>query len=86
MEYKVKTVKTLIADNGKEFGVGMDIGFTVYNKVANYHDRFIGRITEIRDEVIIIDNVELNRGKVDGKMVIALDNIEKNSCNYVYVD
>ena len=86
MEYKVKTVKTLIADNGKEFGVGMDIGFTVYNKVTNYHDRFIGRIKEIRDEVIIIDNVELNRGKVDGKMVIALDNIEKNSCNYIYVD
>ena len=86
MEYKVKTVKTLIADNGKEFGVGMDIGFTVYNKVTNYHDRFICRIAEIRDEVIIIDNVELNRGKVDGKMVIALDNIEKNSCNYIYVD
>ena len=86
MEYKVKTVKTLIADNGKEFGVGTDIGFTVYNKVTNYHDRFIGRIIEIRDEVIIIDNVELNRGKVDGKMVIALDNIEKNSCNYIYVD
>ena len=86
MEYKVKTVRTLIADNGKEFRVGTDIGFTVYNKVTNYHDRFIGRIKEIRDEVIIIDNVELNRGKVDGKMVIALDNIEKNSCNYVYVD
>ena len=86
MEYKVKTVKTLIADNGKEFRVGTDIWFTVYNKVTNYHDRFIGRIKEIRDEVIIIDNVELNRGKVDGKMVIALDNIEKNSCNYVYVD
>ena len=86
MEYKVKTVKTLIADNGKEFGVGTDIGFTVYNKVTNYYDRFIGRIKEIRDEVIIIDNVELNRGKVDGKMVIALDNIEKNSCNYIYVD
>ena len=86
MEYKVKTVKTLIADNGKEFGVGTDIGFTVYNKVTNYHDRFIGRITEIRDEVIIIDNVELNKGNIDGKMVIALDNIEKNSCNYVYVD
>ena len=86
MEYKVKIVKTLIADNGKEFGVGMDIGFTIYNKVTNYHDRFIGRIIEIRDEVIIIDNVELNRGKVDGKMVIALDNIEKNSCNYIYVD
>ena len=86
MKYKVKNVRTLIADNGKEFGVGMDIGFTVYNKVTNYHDRFIGRIAEIRDEVIIIDNVELNRGKVDGKMVIALDNIEKNNCNYVYVD
>ncbi len=86
MEYKVKTVRTLIADNGKEFRVGTDIGFTVYNKVTNYHDRFIGRIKEIRDEVIIIDNVELNRGKVDGKMVIALDNIEKNSCNYIYVD
>ena len=86
MEYKVKTVKTLIADNGKEFRVGTDTGFTVYNKVTNYHDRFIGRIKEIRDEVIIIDNVELNRGKVDGKMVIALDNIEKNSCNYIYVD
>ena len=86
MEYKVKTVKTLIADNGKEFGVGMDIGFTIYNKVTNYHDRFIGQITEIRDEVIIIDNVELNKGNIDGKMVIALDNIEKNSCNYIYVD
>lgn len=86
MEYKVKTVRTLIADNGKEFGVGTDIGFTVYNKVTNYPDRFIGRITEIKDEVIIIDNVEINKGKVDEKMVIALDNIEKNSCNYVYVD
>ena len=86
MEYKVKTVKNLITDNGKEFGVGTDIGFIVYNKVTNYHDRFIGRIKEIRDEVIIIDNIELNRGKVDGKMVIALDNIEKNSCNYIYVD
>ena len=86
MEYKVKTVKKLIADNGKEFRVGTDIGFTVYNKVTNYHDRFIGRIKEIKDEVIIIDNVELNKGNIDGKMVIALDNIEKNSCNYVYVD
>lgn len=28
-------------------------------------------------EVIIIDNVELNREKIDGKMVIALCNIEK---------
>ena len=86
MEYKVKTVKTLIADNGKEFRVGTDIGFTVYNKCTNYDDSFIGRIKEIRDEVIIIDNVELNKGNIDGKMVIALDNIEKNSCNYVYVD
>lgn len=86
MEYKVKTVKTLITDNAKEFGVGMDIGFTVYNKVTNYHDRFIGRIAEIRDEVIIIEKVELNREEIDGKMVIVLDNIEKNSCNYVFID
>lgn len=86
MKAKIKITKELISDNNKLFRVGEDIAFTIYNKNYNYHDRYICRIEDIEDNFIFVNNVEINRCKVDGQMKIRLDDIESNSCNYVYVD
>lgn len=86
MKYKIKVEKTLITDNKKNFKIGSDIFFTMFNKKTNHHDRIIGEIKEINDKEIIIKKNEINRNKVDGEMTISLDNIDNNSCNYVYYD
>lgn len=86
MKYDVITTKTLKTDNNKNFKVGWDIAFGLFNKETNYHDRYIGEITEITDTTITISRIEVNRHRVDGEMVIHLDDIEPNSCNYVYYD
>lgn len=42
MKYNIKTVRTLVTDNKKSFRVGEDIAFTLFNKVTNHHDHYIG--------------------------------------------
>lgn len=86
MKYDIKTVRTLVSDNKKSFRVGEDIAFTLFNKVTNHHDRYIGNIVEMTDTSITISNIEIGRCHEDGKMIIDLENIESNSCNYVYYD
>lgn len=86
VKYNIKTVRTLVTDNKKSFRVGEDIAFTLFNKVANYHDHYIGNIIEMTDTSIKISNIEINRCHEDGEMIIDLENIESNSCNYVYCD
>lgn len=86
MKYNIKTVRTLVTDNKKNFRVGEDIAFTLFNKVTNHHDRYIENIVEIADTSIKISNIEIDKCHEDGEMIIYLENIESNSCNYVYYD
>lgn len=81
-----ETVRTLVTDNKKNFRVGEDIAFTLFNKVTNHHDHYIGNIVEMTDTSIKISNIEIDRYREDGEMIIDLENIESNSCNYVYCD
>ena len=75
-----------VTDNKKSFRVGEDIAFTLFNKVTNHHDHYIGNIIEMTDTSIKISNIEIDRCHEDGEMIIDLENIESNSCNYVYYD
>ena len=84
MKYSIKTTKTLTTDNGLKFSVGQDIAFMLYDEKSNYHDHYIGEITEITEDAIIIKNIEINKEYVDGKMIIDLHLIEPDSCDYVY--
>ena len=86
VKYNIKTVRTLVTDNKKSFRVGEDIAFTLFNKVTNHHDHYIGNIIEMTDTSIKISNIEIDRCHEDGEMIIDLENIESNSCNYVYCD
>ena len=86
MKYEIEIKKTLKTDNNKSFGVGSDIAFTLFNAETNYHDRYIGEIEEITDESIVIGRIEINRNQIAGKKKIPLQDIENNSCNYVYYD
>ena len=81
-----ETVRTLVTDNKKSFRVGEDVAFTLFNKVTNHHDHYIGNIIEMTDTSIKISNIEIDRCHEDGEMIIDLENIESNSCNYVYYD
>lgn len=86
MNYKIKVTNDLITDNKKIFRIGQDIAFSLLNKDTKYHDRYIGKIKDITDETITINEIEINRTRIKGKRIIPLKDIEKNSCNYVYVD
>ena len=41
---------------------------------------------EITDKFIVISNVEINELHEDGKFTINLQDVEPNSCDYVYYD
>lgn len=43
-------------------------------------------IIEMTDTSIKISDIEIDRCHEDGEMIIDLENIESNSCNYVYYD
>ena len=86
MKYEIQIKKALITDNKKTFRVGDDIKFNIFNKETNYHDMYIGEIKEITDTTITIKRIEINRKQIGGEMVISLDFIDTNSCNYVSVD
>ena len=86
MKYEIEVKKTLKTDNNKSFSVGSDIAFTLFNAETNHHDRYIGEIEEITDESIVIGRIEINRNQIAGKKTILLQDIESNSCNYVYYD
>ena len=86
MKYEIQIKKALITDNKKTFRVGDDIKFNILNKETNYHDMYIGEIKEITDTTITIKRIEINRKQIGGEMVISLDVIDTNSCNYVSVD
>lgn len=85
MKYSIKTTKTLNADNNLKFSVGQDIAFMIYNEKSNCHNHYIGEITEITEDAIIIKNIEINKEYVDGKMIIDLNLIAPNSCGYVSI-
>lgn len=86
MKYEIQIKKALITDNKKTFRVGDDIKFNIFNKETNYHDMYIGEIKEITDTTITIKRIEINRKQIGGEMVISLNVIDTNSCNYVSVD
>ena len=86
MKYEIQIKKALITDNKKTFRVGDDIKFNIFNKETNYHDMYIGEIKEITDTTITIKRIEINREQIGGEMVISLDDIDTDSCNYVSVD
>jgi hypothetical protein len=74
--------KQLVTDNGRAFGINDDISFTVLNPTTNCYDRYIGTVKEITDHKLILTNVEINR-RYDTNIVVDLDDITDNSCNYV---
>ena len=74
--------KQLVTDNGRVFGINDDIFFTVLNPITNCYDRYVGTVKEITNQKLILTNVEINRG-YDGNIVVDLDDITDNSCNYV---
>lgn len=82
MKYNTQT--KLPTDNKKYFFIGDDISFTLFNKETNHHDHYIGNIINITDTFIKISNIEINRCHKDGEMIIRLEDLEPNSCNYVY--
>lgn len=84
MKYSIKTTKTLNADNNLKFSVGQDIAFMIYNEKSNCHNHYIGEITEITEDAIIIKNIEVNGEYVTGEAIIDLHLIEPDSCDYVY--
>ena len=86
MKYEIQIKKALITDNKKTFRVGDDIKFNIFNKETNYHDMYIGEIKEITDTTITIKRIEINRKQIGGEMVISLNVIDTNSCNYVSID
>lgn len=86
MKFEIEVERTLKTDNKKEFTVGEDIAFTIFNSETNYHDRYIGEIEEITDDSITIGRIEVNRNQIGGKKTIPLKDVESNSCNYVYYD
>ena len=86
MKYEIQIKRTLITDNKKTFRVGDDIKFNIFNKETNYHDMYIGEIKEITDTTMTIKRIEINRKQIGGEMVISLDVIDTNNCNYVSVD
>lgn len=86
MKYNVVTAKTLKTDNNKEFKVGCDIAFNVFNKKTNHHDNYIGEITEITDTAIVITCIEINGHRANGEKLVKLSDIEPNSCSCVYYD
>ena len=86
MKYEIQTKRALITDTKKTSRVGDDIKFNILNKETNYHDMYIGEIKEITDTTITIKRIEINRKQIGGEMVISLDVIDTNSCNYVSVD
>ena len=84
MKYSIKTTKTLTTDNGLKFSVGQDIAFMLYDEKSNYHDHYIGEITEITENNITIKNIEVDGEDINGEMIIDLHLIEPDSCDYVY--
>lgn len=86
MKYEIQVKRALITDNKKTFRIGDDIKFNILNKETNYHDMYIGEIKEITDTTITIKRIEINRNQIGGEMVISLDDIDTDSCNYVTVD
>lgn len=85
MKYSIKTTKTLKTDNNLNFFIGQDIAFMIYNEKSNCHNHYIGEITEITEDAIIIKNIEINKEYIDGKMIIDLKLIAPNSCGYVSI-
>ena len=86
MKYKIETKKTLATDNDTYFRVGEDIAFALFNYDTEHLDFYIGNIVEITDKSIVISNVEINELHKDGQLTINLQDIESNSCDYVYYD
>lgn len=86
MKCKIEVIKNLITDNGKKFSKGYDIFFRKKNENSDHINRYIGCIKKINDDSILIDNIEINRCKVNGEILIKLDEIISNSCDYVYYD
>lgn len=84
MKYEIEVKRTLKTDNNKSFRVGDDIAFKLFNVETNYHNRYIGEIEEITDDSIVIGRIEINRNRIAGKKTILLQDIESNSCSYVY--
>ena len=67
MKYSIKTTKTLKTDNNLNFFIGQDIAFMIYNEKSNCHNHYIGEITEITEDAIIIKISKLIKNILTGK-------------------
>lgn len=80
MEFKIEVKKKLITDNNKEFSVGQEISFRFEG-----HD-YIGEIIVLDELGIVITRICKDRKNQKGTMFVPFDEIEPDSCGYVYYD
>lgn len=90
----VKTTKTIITDDDKEFCIDSDISFQIYNKKKNHLDTVICRIIEISESsdcdseeeygFIVADRIEINRKNKKAPKVFYFKDMQ--NVNYVYYD
>lgn len=83
---KIKIEKTLVTDDGKEFSVGNDIGFTYFNNETKRSVHIIGRLIDFqmldaiclakKSGFIIIDDIEINRCRINGKRVFYFEDMK----------
>lgn len=80
----MKIEKTIVTDDGKRFSVGDEIAFKVFNTSTCYMDRYIGRITNITDDNLALQDAEVNRTDICTEIEVPFKAIIPNSYNYVY--
>lgn len=86
----IEITKTLISDDDKEFQIGSDISFQIFNKKKNCLDSVICRIIEFGEfpdddnGYIIADRIEKNRKNKKSPKVFYFSDMK--NIDYVYYD
>lgn len=75
---KVKTKRSLVDDNEREFNIGSDVAFD-YKE-----DSYIGEIWDIGEENFVIGNIECGKHHIDGIKMIPIKDV--SSFRHVYYD
>lgn len=75
---KVEVTKKLIADDGKSFRIGEDIGFDYENI------RYIVEIADIGEKSFTGRKIVKNKADIEGVMLFEFDKV--SNCSYVYYD
>lgn len=86
--YKIQINKPTLVFDDKKFMAGHDIAFTKYNNKESHLDHYIGRIKEIpmNGDYIIIDDIEINRYRMDKNDMLVIYLKDISDVNYVSCD